>query len=86
MIFSLPTVAPGGRGTDPSRARQSATIEFHDQLRCSVANPTDTGATLYVDHPKDLPIEFRLQIADESDSRYCAIVRRGRRSVTVVFV
>jgi hypothetical protein len=87
MIFSATTAATRGRGRPDARpARSSATIKFHEQLRCSVANPTDTGATVYVDQPKDLPLEFRMRIAGESNSLYCAIVRRGLKSVKVVFV
>jgi hypothetical protein len=86
MSFSPTIAAPRGRGSEARRARNSATIKSHEQLRCSVANPTDIGATVYVDQPNELPIEFRLRIAGDSESRYCAIVRRGQRSVTVVFV
>ncbi len=65
----------------------SATIEHRGEIPCIAKNVSNVGAAIYVapDVPA-LPVEFYILIAGETNSRCCAVVRRGKKVTRVVFV
>jgi hypothetical protein len=75
-----------------SRARtgRDSSLAAHahvgDGLACIVKNLSDVGAGIYVQDELALPVEFDIRIVGEGRSRCCIVVRRGKRSVRVVFV
>jgi hypothetical protein len=86
MHLSANEIGRQSRGRTGRASSLAAHVQLGERIACTVKNLSDVGAGIYVQDGPELPGEFDIRIVDEGRSRCCVVVRRGKRSVRVVFV
>jgi len=76
----------GSRPAAGCRGCSSATIRLYEGIVCTVSNISGVGAGIYLDSAEQLPIEFYVRIDGEDSDRCCAVMKRSKRFVSVVFI